>query len=237
MNRKTVFRMILPTLLVFFALGAKAEEPQAPQMDPIEIQIADIKLDDLLMIDIVVPEPTMIERVQSSTSEFLDRVQSKLRETAASGYVWFTNGADLKKEIHCLAQNIYYEARGEPIEGKLAIANATINRVRSFLYPQTVCGVVWQPSQFSWTKMHIKYKTPHDQAHWEQAEMIAERALEGGRLDNLEDVTEGATNFHAVRVHPKWRKDTELEKTVKIGNHIFYRLKVSIVEPVVNGGQ
>lgn len=207
-----------------------------------EIQFEEVTIDDIAIPELPpIEEPTLLQRVQEATSDFLDGVQLKMRETASEHYIWYASGVDLRKEVQCLAQNIYYEARGEPIEGKLAIANTTINRVRSLLYPPSICDVVWQPFQFSWTAMHRKYIKPHDQVRWEEAQLIARRALEGGRLDNLEDVTQGATNFHTVYVHPKWKKDKELEKTVKIGHHIFYRPKPMLVtqnvEPVVNRGQ
>lgn len=211
--------MIVPILLVFFSLEVKVQEIQkSPQVDT--IQDIKINLDHISMPDVRFPKPTMLDRVQTVTSNFLDSVQNNLHET---DYVWYTSSVNLKKETQCLAQNIYYEARGEPIEGKLAVVNATINRVRSFLYPRSICGVVWQRLQFSWTKMHIKYKEPRDILQWKEAQLIAERALKGGRLDNLKDITKGAINFHATKVHPHWK----MEETIKIGNHIFYRPKLS----------
>lgn len=234
LQRNLLWRIIL--LSVLFVVLLKSARAEEPQIDPIELTTIEINLEDLdiPLPQISIQEPTLVQRVQEATSDFLDSVQTKIRETTTNP--WYT-GINLHKEVQCLAKNIYYEARGEPIEGKLAIANATINRVRSLFYPQTVCDVVYQPQQFSWTSLRLKYTKPHDEVRWTEAQMIAERALEGGRLDNLEDVTEGATNFHAVTVHPKWRKDHELEKTVKIGHHVFYRPKPIVEEPVVGGGE
>lgn len=236
MDRNTVFHTTVMMFLITVALQASAQEAQL-----FEVKFEDVKIDEIAPPELSIYEPTIIEAMQDATTDFLNSVQTRFRGVVNTRYVWYANGVDLHKEMHCLAQNIYYEARGEPIEGKLAIANTTINRVRSFVYPLSICDVVWEPYQFSWTTYHKKKNKPQDPIRWEEAQIIAERALEGGRLDNLEDVTEGATNFHTVKVHPQWQRDPDLERTVKIGHHIFYRpkqiLEAGNFEPVVNAGQ
>jgi len=128
-------------------------------------------------------------------------------------------------DLNCLAENIYYEARGEPLDGQYAVADVTLNRVRSPLFPHTVCEVVhearWDPERrrfvahFSWTEMeHIP--TPIGPA-WKQAMSIAMAAYDHAYSTEVPD----ALFYHATSVHPYWA-DTK-KPVATIGNHIFYR--------------
>ncbi len=136
----------------------------------------------------------------------------------------------LEKEMHCLAQNIYFEAGHEPHEGKIAVGLVTINRVKSVMYPNSICEVVWQVgrssrtgksvAQFSWTR-DGKPDTPRNMMAWAAAQELAYEMLEGGNLDNFDDFTKGATHYHATYVKPYWRH--KYERVAKIGLHIFYR--------------
>lgn len=118
-------------------------------------------------------------------------------------------------EINCLARNIYYEARGEGVSGMRAVAHVTMNRMRSRLFRNTVCGVVHQPSQFSWVR--AGYASPRGPL-WERAQEIAERVYTGA---DASDNTHGATYFHATRVRPSWVR--RFTRTITIGGHAFYR--------------
>lgn len=116
----------------------------------------------------------------------------------------------------CLALNIYHEARGEPLMGQIAVGTVTMNRAKWDV--KEICPVVYAPKQFSWTSLK---KNPHSHppAHdksWQRAQELANRIING----EVEDVTKGATYFHAHRVKPGWRH--AFERTVVIGNHIFY---------------
>lgn len=120
------------------------------------------------------------------------------------------------KEITCLAMNIYHEARGESIDGQIAVAQVTMNRAAHKSWPETICKVVYQKKQFSWTHT-IKDTTPYDNDSWETAKTIA-RSVYEGKEDNLVD---GAVFYHADYVSPYWAKS--YTKVGKIGTHIFYR--------------
>lgn len=120
-----------------------------------------------------------------------------------------------KKEIECLAKNIYFEARGEPIEGQVAVAAVTINRVNADKFPKSICKVVHQPYQFSWVQQ-LKSHTPKSKAEYELAVKIATGYIEG----KFKDPTYGSTYYHADYVNPRWNKF--VNKKVKIGSHIFY---------------
>jgi len=112
-----------------------------------------------------------------------------------------------KTEFRCLVRNVYYEARGESLEGQVAVAKVTLNRLNT--HAPTICRVVYQPHQFSWTMKPITKGID------KQAWAIAERAsLIAYNSDGFD-----ATYYHNTSVRPKWG----FTKITQIGNHIFYR--------------
>lgn len=113
-----------------------------------------------------------------------------------------------KKELHCLAQNIYHESRGEPLRGQLAVALVTLNRVKHSKYPNSICRVVFQRSQFSWTKDTSKKRVKIPYKFYK----VAQQAL------NTKDFTRNAIYFHNTSIKPNWKA----RKIAKIGNHVFY---------------
>lgn len=121
------------------------------------------------------------------------------------------------KELECLAKNVYFESRGEPIIGQKAVAWVTLNRAQSDDYSTNVCEVVMQSKQFSWTLQ--KYQDIDDLAAWDIAMSVAKDVAESYYVDD--DPTEGAMFFHNKRKTPFWAES--YEKTVLIDNHIFYR--------------
>jgi spore germination cell wall hydrolase CwlJ-like protein len=127
-------------------------------------------------------------------------------------------GGILATALTCLALNVYHEARGEPFLGQVAVAQVTINRVESPLYPDTVCDVVLQPHQFSWTG-DGRSDRPLDQRAWKEALSVADMVLNYGlRVAEVED---DALHYHAAGVDPSW--SAELAALTRIGNHRFYR--------------
>lgn len=117
-------------------------------------------------------------------------------------------------EVHCLAQNIYHEARGESFEGQMAVAQVTVNRVKSGKFQPTVCGVVHAHRQFSWTL--DKRKKIKDSKAWQASLTIARAVLKQGMgLPNFE-----ALYFHTHQVRPRWNRQKRV--VAVIGNHIFY---------------
>ena len=115
----------------------------------------------------------------------------------------------------CLALNIYHEARGERVEGQIAVAQVTLNRVNHTKWESTICGVVYEAKQFSWTHL-IKDPTPTEARAWTRARIIARDVMIG----NVADPTKGAVYYHANYVNPDWAKFMDLSKV--IGNHLFY---------------
>ena len=136
--------------------------------------------------------------------------------------------SDTKRELRCLALNVYHEARGEPVEGQLAVALVTMNRVHSKSYPDQVCKVVWQRRQFSWTH-DGRSDSPRDKKAWQMANKIASfvyqkydefHGLSGGALD----ITQGALHYYAPKhADPSWARVKEV--TNRIGGHIFLKAK------------
>ena len=118
--------------------------------------------------------------------------------------------------LFCLAQNIYFEARSQPLIEQVAVAQVVMNRVRSPHYPNSVCDVVWERRQFSWTH-DGKSDKPRNSKAWLEANQIASLVLS----PNFPDLVDGATHYHAHYVSPSWA--SSLESVATIGTHKFYR--------------
>jgi spore germination cell wall hydrolase CwlJ-like protein len=127
-------------------------------------------------------------------------------------------------EQRCLAEAMYYEARGEGVDGEKAIAEVVFHRMRARGFPHSICGVVYQRAaaghgcQFSFT-CNGELDLPKSLGAWLRAKRLAGRILTG--LVPLGDVTENAIAFHALDVQPGW--GDHLVRTIQIGNHVFYR--------------
>ena len=127
-------------------------------------------------------------------------------------------------QLDCLARNIYYEAGNQPFEGKVAVAQVTINRAESGQFPKDICQVVYQKNvvyervlcQFSWYCETATIMRPKNTAVFKESEMVARQVLlEGFRLPSLQK----ALYFHATHINPKWNR----EKVAVIAGHVFYK--------------
>ena len=130
-----------------------------------------------------------------------------------------------KKELDCMASNIYFEASTQERIGKIGVAQVTMNRVRSPEFPNSVCEVVYQGPknkknkrlcQFSWY-CDGKPDIIRNKRVWRECVYVAKYVILGG----VPDITYNSTHYHADYVQPWWAK--KMEKTVKLGDHIFYR--------------
>ena len=128
----------------------------------------------------------------------------------------------VRTETECLAKNIYFEANTEPLEGKLAVATVTMNRVQSHVFPRTVCGVVLDQSskgcQFSWV-CDGKSDIVRDRRGYMESVKIAEDVLLSNRRSRI--IPSDVLYYHADYVSPTWAKTKRL--VAKIGAHILYR--------------
>jgi N-acetylmuramoyl-L-alanine amidase len=122
----------------------------------------------------------------------------------------------------CLALNMFFEARNEPLVGQLMVAEVTLNRVASDRFPNTVCEVVWQKKQFSWTHDGIHDDPTRmsflDQQAWGQITQAA-RVIMRDREGIVPET--GATHYHAEYVKPYWAR--HMSYLGKLGKHLFYK--------------
>ena len=149
--------------------------------------------------------------------------QYKMDSLKGVTYPQFSTLAEKERQLQCLALNIYREAGHEPFEGKVAVAQVTLNRVQDPNFPNDVCGVVYQKNvvyqrvicQFSWycDSTH-RNRAINQPAYKESYEVAKKVLLEGFVLSGLTE----AIYYHADYVNPKWGK----ERITQIGRHIFY---------------
>jgi len=141
----------------------------------------------------------------------------------------YVTAAEKTKQLECLTRNIYWEAASEPFEGKVGVAQVTLNRVESGKFASSVCGVVYQKNvfyekvvcQFSWYCENASKIKPIHKEMWKESEEVAKKVLlENFRLPSLKN----ALYYHADYVNPGWQKP----KIEKIGRHIFYGEKNAI---------
>lgn len=123
--------------------------------------------------------------------------------------------ADLSRELNCLASAIYHEAKSETLNGQLAVGRVIVNRSKSGRFPDSYCGVVFQPSQFSFVRAGSLPAAPKASRQWKNAVAVAQIAHEG----SWRSPVEGALFFHAAYVSPGWR----LTRIARVDNHVFYR--------------
>ena len=130
--------------------------------------------------------------------------------------------ADGGSEFACLAEALYFEARGETIKGQFAVAEVILNRVASKQFPDTVCGVINQGTgrkyqcQFTYTCDGHK-EVIHEPRAYERVSKVARLALDGADTD----LTQGATYYHTTAVNPRWARN--FTRTARYGVHLFYR--------------
>jgi len=123
--------------------------------------------------------------------------------------------ASLTSEQNCLAGAIYFEAKSESLEGQLAVGRVIVNRAKSGRFPASYCGVVYQPSQFSFVRGRSMTAIPRASQDWREAVAVAKIADSNA----WKSPAEGALFFHAASVSPGWR----LKRMARIDNHVFYR--------------
>ena len=132
-------------------------------------------------------------------------------------------------EFQCMVANLYFEARGEGYEGMKAVAAVTVNRMKSGKYPRTLCGVIFQRKQFSWTHQKswssiqkimtgsIKLSGKDAKAYQNAVIIAAEATRKTFSVDKLQD----SLFYHAYYVHPRWTR--KMQKVAIVGSHIFYK--------------
>ncbi|MBU6251653.1 MAG: cell wall hydrolase [Alphaproteobacteria bacterium] len=161
------------------------EQPQAPKSS----------LDEVKIPELVEAQPEA-RTLPSLVAQFAD-----------------TTPAD--REAECLAAAVYFEAKSEGLDGQLAVAQTILNRTRSGRFPSSICGVVFQPGQFSFVRGNGFPPIVRTSRHWQHAQAIAHIAAN----DLWDSTVDNALYFHARRVKPGWR----MQRIAAVGNHVFYR--------------
>ena len=138
------------------------------------------------------------------------------------------------KQEYCLAQNIFFEAGNQSLEGMAAVADVTLNRVENDSYPNDICSVVKEGlkhpdgamkrhmCQFSWycDGKSDNVPAPTTSQSWRQALSVSNAILNNNKYRGI---TEGSTHYHAVYVSPDWIYDRGMSRVTQIGSHIFYK--------------
>lgn len=218
-EHKTVAALAAPRL------KAIASGPAAATPAEVEAKVSDEKSEG---------RATTVKRVASGKADASDAsasdVRQQTRERAARTAAdttpvlirynadWLQSQAEPKGDAQwqCLRDAIYFESRGEALRGQFAVAEVILNRVDSSRYPQTICGVVKQSCQFSYT-CDGQSDTPSNAAAADMAGRIARVMIDGAPRA----LTLGATHFHNRSVRPGWAG--RFAQTAAIGGHLFYR--------------
>lgn len=219
MSRKTIsiaaIATVAVTTLTFPGLDSAAALAQAANGELVTAPTAE-------PVELVPEAPVYIGQavVQPLPAETLNSTQAPVLTEAGSlaeliGMV--DTAAPMNEEMRCLAGAVYFEARGEPLNGQLAVAQVIINRSEDRRFPRSYCGVVAQPGQFSFMRGRQMPQVRTGTAAWSRAVAIAEIAHKGMWESEAGD----AVFFHANYVRPSWsRSKTRL---AQIDTHIFYR--------------
>ena len=179
----------------------------------------------------VATQASLTSAVLSTQPQPAQTVRTSLPQSIAQEAAWlykggwplyalvdkYSTGQALNDEANCIATAVYFEARGESLEGQLAVAEVVLNRARSGRYPATWCGVVTQHAQFSFVRGGVIPAANRSSEAWKRAVAIARIAQQGSnRL-----LAPNVLWYHANYVSPSWGR--RLARSSVIGAHIFYR--------------
>jgi len=215
MRSKLHWASSLAVAVTFLAALVGAEEPGAAEAA--NSQAASVGSAIRFTSEPVVQEiPLTAVKVdgQDQLADLGDEVVSEA-QTLADLAAAQPHNDDLTPEMHCLAGAVYFESRGELLKGQLAVARVIVERASSERFPESYCGVVFQPSQFSFVRRGRMPSISYASEAWRKAVAIAQIADSA----SWDSPVEGALFFHATRISPGWR----LKRLARVGNHVFYR--------------
>lgn len=164
---------------------------------------------------VVTPLPAEAQVTVPQVVEATEAVSTQSPDTLAELVAAQAEPAQLSSELRCLAGAIYFEAKSESLAGRLAVGRVIVARSKSGRFPSSYCGVVYQPSQFSFVRGRSMPAIPTESKAWKEAVAIAQIAHE----NSWSSPVEGALFFHAAYVSPEWR----LRRLGRVDNHVFYR--------------
>lgn len=200
--------------LATLALGAAGASGGIQAMNPVAVTAPAVVSIPLPAIPVTLPLPEDV-RAQAIKEESAPAVYEPRAESLSVLVRRHATTETANREQNCLAGAIYFESKGEPLDGQLAVARVIMNRANSGRFASTLCGVVFQRGQFSFVRGGSMPAIARDSGMWRTAVAIA-RIAQGDLWDSS---TQNALYFHARRVSPGWR----MARVGTIGNHIFYR--------------
>jgi N-acetylmuramoyl-L-alanine amidase len=211
-----MFTSIRSALLVLAALSASSVAPAQVRSasEPL------IPVTSATLPVTIKPQPLVIEEEAEVSSEpaIQEPAEPAVKPSGdlASMVAQLRSSEPGNREMECLAVGIYFESKGEPLTGQLAVGQVIANRAESKgRFPSSYCGVLFQRSQFSFIRGKSLPRVPRASRHWQTAVAVAKIVDQ-----DLKDSSVGnALFFHAKHVSPRWR----LKRVASIGNHIFYR--------------
>lgn len=186
-------------LILLYSAAGTGAAAQEKNLSSAQLQPAISVFDEEIPSDPLIP-------AQQAAASLADLVAAEQEATAS----------DKSEELNCLAGAIYFEAGNEPLDGQLAVGRVIVNRTRSGRFPASYCGVVYQPSQFSFVRGHHMPAIKTESRKWQNALAIAHIA----HANRWKSSAEGALFFHAARLGSRWQDKV---RVAQIENHIFYR--------------
>ena len=216
--RKTTLGIaaIAATMIATFA---GAEETGALAAEAATQTQSQFQAEDAALTDEVVPVFVGQEVVQELPEEAATEISGTVPEASSLRQLVAELPAadELSDEMRCLAGAVYFESRGEPLAGQLAVAQVVINRSESSRFPSSYCGVVYQRAQFSFVRGGSMPRIKTGSAAWDRAKKIARIAHQGLWESEAQD----SLYFHATYVKPRWA--SKKTRRAAINTHIFYR--------------
>ena len=208
-----MFLRVTAALGLGFILLAAGEAPDFGQDDAVVASVQSAQLvagtqgvGPLMITDSEESEPVVDEpSLEIAKAKSLAALVNDVRQDA---------DARMGDDLRCLATAVYFESKGEPLDGQLAVAQVILNRVKDGRFGRSICAVVKAPKQFSFVRGG-SLPAPSSLQQWAVAQAIAEIALEG----SWDSSVSNATYFHATRVNPGWK----MRRLASVGNHVFYR--------------
>lgn len=202
----------IATLTFTDASAAFASPLIADMIQPVPAQTSE----DAVSSDLDVPVETLADADTDPLQIDTQNAAPPLKAESLTQLVaMHDHPAQIDEETRCLAGAVYFESKGETLNGQLAVAKVVIARRDSGRFANSLCGVVYQPSQFSFVRGGKMPAIPTSSRSWSEAVAIAQIALN----DAWESPVEGALFFHARHVSPGWR----MQRLAAVDNHIFYR--------------
>jgi hypothetical protein len=189
---------------------AAAEDPILPGAPQVVSLTPAPQITPAQAAPVIAQDPTTLAPATTAETAALPHLSLNSR------VIGFVDYGNQDEQEQCLATAVFFEARGETLEGQLAVAQVILNRTKSGRYPPTICGTVLQPAQFSFVRGGRLPSVDRKDDCWHKALAIADIALKS----EADALPANVLWYHASYVDPRWNR--AMTRTVQIGSHIFY---------------